>query len=127
MWLGVTAFLPDGSDYSIATMVERLRMVLPACAVGTHPHGVEVAGDGWRLWLYESTARLGDRDWAEFAEMFASHRRSSEMAEPGRRLEFAGREVDAGEVGGPAVVTVAEVLARFRGAFVFDSEAEEEL
>jgi hypothetical protein len=126
-WLGVTAFVPEGSDYTPVVFVERLREALPGCEVSIHPHGVEVTRNGWQLWLYESLARSGDPNWSEFAESFREHPRWAEMAAPGRRLEFAGRNADAGDDGGAAVATVAVVLTSFHGVFVFDAEAEDEL
>ena len=126
-WLGVTAFLPDEAEYTGVALVERLRAVLPGCSVVHGPHGVELVGDGWRLWLYESRALPGDRNWAEYAEMFAAHPRAFAMAAPGWRLEFAGESVDAGEEGGPAVAASAAVVASFPHAFVFDGEAEREV
>lgn len=126
-WLGVTAFVPEGAGYTSADLAGRLREALAGCVVGTSRHGVEISGDGWRLWLYESRAAPADRDWAEYAEMFAGHPRSAAMAAPGWRLEFASRGAEAGEDGGPAVATAAAVVASFPGAFVFDGEAEHEL
>ncbi len=126
-WLGVTAFVPDGSDYSPAVLVERLRDALPGCDIRTCPQGIEIAGGEWRVWLYESHARPGDPNWAEFAEVYGDHPRAAEMTAPGRRVEFAGRSADAGDEGGPAVAAVAGVLSGFRGVFVFDGQAAEEL
>ena len=126
-WLGVTAFLPEESGYTGTDLVERLRAMIPGCAVAGGPHGVELVGVGWRLWLYESRAVAGDRNWAECAEEFAFHPRASEMAAPGWRLEFAGESVDAGEDGGPAVVAAAAVVASFPHAFTFDCDAEREV
>ena len=126
-WLGVTAFLPDDSGYTGTAMVERLRAALPGCVIAHGPHGVELVGGGWRLWLYESRAVAGDSDWAEYAEVFATHPRATAMAAPGWRLEFAGESVDAGDDGGPAVVAAAAVVASFPHAFTFDGEAECEI
>ena len=128
VWLGVTAFISERSDYTTTALVARLPDSLPACSITLHPQGVEVIGDEWQLWLYESvTVGPDDRNWAEFAEGFQAHPRSAEMMAPGRRLEFAGQNIDAGDNGWPAAMSVATVLASFRGVFVFDAEAEEEV